>query len=317
MLPDAGEIIDKIRQWQVTAGSRPLEVAFFGGSFTALPEDVQTRLLDPLQPLLKCGELVSVRISTRPDYISGPVVARLAAAGVSVIELGVQSLDDGVLQASGRGHSAADAVNAIRCVAEQGVNVVAQLMPGLPGDTPAVSLASLEGVISAGADYLRIYPTVVLRGTELARRYVAGEFRPPGNEQVINLCKILLHRAMQLNVPVLRIGLQADDGLNTDALLAGCWHPALGQLVRSRLYADLVNLLVSDGESITVWCHPSRVSDLVGQKRVNVDLLAARGVRLRVFPDVSRAVEELVLQNDSVCRMYNLLNDLHYSIDEV
>ena len=174
VLPTAEQIRDRIELWRGTAGDRPLEVAFFGGTFTALPDELQTSLLAPLQPLLENGTLTSVRISTRPDYIDDGRVVWLSHMGVRTIELGVQSLDDAVLAASGRGHTALESLHAINCIKKLGLRVGAQLMPGLPGDTPLSSLASLEQVIAAGADFLRIYPTVVLYGTELARRYAAG-----------------------------------------------------------------------------------------------------------------------------------------------
>ncbi len=316
-LPATEDICDKIHLWRSTARGRPLEVAFFGGSFTALPEAAQAGLLDPLQALLKDGTVDSVRISTRPDYIEVNRVAWLSERGVSTIELGVQSMDDAVLAASGRGHSAAKSVNAIRCIKSRGLSVGAQLMPGLPGDTPDSSLASLEQVIAAGADFLRIYPTVVLRGTELARRYTAGEFVPLPLDRGVSLCKLLLQRAMQADIPVIRIGLQADTGLNTESVLAGCWHPALGQMVRSQLYADLVCSYVSPGQRVTVYCHPARLSDVVGVKRGNLQRQAEREVQMQVVPDVTLKKEELKVEIEEISTIYSIIKDLHYSIHEV
>jgi histone acetyltransferase (RNA polymerase elongator complex component) len=317
VLPTAEHINAKIGLWRSTAGDRPLEVAFFGGTFTALPEETQAELLAPLQPLLENGTLGSVRISTRPDYIDVDRVAWLSERGVRTIELGVQSMDDSVLTASGRGHSAADSLNAIRCIKCQGLQAGAQLMPGLPGDSPASSLDSLEQVISAGADFLRIYPTVVLLGTELARRYAAGEFMPLSLDRGLSLCKLLLQRAMQADIPVIRIGLQADQTLNAESIQAGCWHPALGQLVRSQLYTDLINRFVSPGQRVTVYCHTARLSDVVGMRRCNVQNLAKRCVRMQVVPDVTLKKEELTIQTEDSTVTYSIISDLNYSIHEV
>jgi histone acetyltransferase (RNA polymerase elongator complex component) len=294
-----------------------LEVAFFGGTFTALPKETQAELLLPLQPLLENGTLDSVRISTRPDCIDAGHVTWLSSRGVRTIELGIQSLDDRVLAASGRGHEAAASLSAIDCVKSSGVTVGAQLMPGLPGDTPASALNSLEQVISAGADFLRIYPTVVLAGTELARRYAAGEFTPLSLERGVLLCKLLLQRAMQAAVPVIRIGLQADDGLDEEHILAGCWHPALGQLVRSQLYADLLCRFVPPGQNVTVRCHPARVSDVVGMKRSNLLSQAGRGVQMQVAPDATLKKEEIAVNTHDAHTIYSIITDLHYSIHEV
>lgn len=316
-LPSAEQILARVDLWRSTAGGRPLEAAFFGGTFTALPERVQTELLAPLQPLLEAGTLGSVRISTRPDSVDAGTVARLSEMGVRTIELGVQSMDDAVLAASGRGHLAAESLAAIRCIKEGGLKAGAQLMPGLPGDTPASSFSSLEQVISAGADFLRIYPTVVLKGTELARRYAAGEFMPLSLERGVSLCKLLLQRAMRSGVPVIRIGLQADNALDVETVLAGCWHPALGQLVRSGLYADLLLRFVPPGHCVTVRCNPARLSDLVGVKRVNLLSQAERGVQLRVVPDANVNREELKVETEESTAIYSIVKDLYYSIGEV
>jgi histone acetyltransferase (RNA polymerase elongator complex component) len=316
-LPTAGQITAKIDLWRSTAGGRPLEIAFFGGTFTALSQKIQEELLAPLQPLLETGTLDSVRISTRPDSIDSGHVAWLADKGVRTIELGVQSMDDTVLTASGRGHSAADSLAAIRCIKSLGLRAGAQLMPGLPGDTPASSLASLEQVISAGSDFIRIYPTVVLQGTELARRYVAGDFIPLSLDRGVSLCKLLLQRAMQAGIPVIRIGLQADEGLNAKSILAGCWHPALGQLVRSQLYDDLISRFIPPGQQVTVYCHPARLSDVVGVKRSGLLGQAERGVRMLIVPDASLIREELKVETEGSSIIYSIINDINYSIREV
>jgi histone acetyltransferase (RNA polymerase elongator complex component) len=317
ILPTADEIRARVELWRSTAGGRPLEVAFFGGTFTALPDKTQAELLAPLQPLLKSGALDSVRISTRPDYIDASRVAWLSEMGVRTIELGVQSADDTVLTASGRGHSAADSLAAIRCIKNCGLKVGAQLMPGLPGDTPASSLYSLEQVISAGADFIRIYPTVVLRGTELALRHAAGDYIPLSLDRGVHLCKLLLQCAMLAEIPVIRIGLQADHGLDDESILAGCWHPALGQLVRSQLYADLLTRAVPPGERVTVCCHPQRLSDVLGIKRSHLQKQTGRGVRMQVVPDVALRKEELKIRTEDSTATYSIISDLHYSIHEV
>lgn len=292
LLPDSEEISAKIRAWKLTAGTRPLEVAFFGGTFTALPPHVQDRLLAPVQPFLASGAITSIRISTRPDALDAHTVSRLAAQGVRTIEVGVQSMDDDVLAASGRGHDASASAAALACIKAAGLFAGAQLMPGLPGDTPAISRDSLRQVIAAGADFVRLYPALVLSGTELDRRYRAGAYQPLTVEAGVAVCKVLLHTALLADIPVVRIGLQADEGLNPDSVLAGCWHPALGQLVRSELFFDLLVRLAASGSGVSrrliLSCHPSRVSDLVGHERKNVTRLGSLGISVdRILPDVS------------------------------
>lgn len=316
-IPSAGDILSKIDVWRSKSGGRALEVAFFGGTFTALSQNIQAELLQPLQPLLADGTLRSVRISTRPDYIDEKNVAWLTEMGVGAIELGVQSLDDQVLAASGRGHLAVDSLEAIQCIKKMGVKVGAQLMPGLPGDSPVSSFESLEKVIFAGADFIRIYPTVVLKGTELAQRYANSDYSPLSLERGIHLCKILLQRAMQACIPVVRIGLQADEGLNSETVLAGCWHPALGQLVRSQLYGDLIDRFVAPDQSVTVYCNPARHSDVVGIKQSNILKQAERGVRMHIVHDSNNIKEEIKVTIEDLSAKYSIINDIKYSIHEV
>jgi histone acetyltransferase (RNA polymerase elongator complex component) len=297
-LPDTGEIVEKVHAWRRSAGDRPLEVAFFGGTFSALPHEAQERLLAPLQPLLRDGTVTAVRISTRPDSVDTDSVQWLAHHGVGTIELGVQSMDDGVLMAAGRGHDAAASEAAIRCVKAQGVRVGAQLLPGLPGDTPEIALCSLERVIAAGVDFVRLYPVVVLAGTELARRFLAGDYHPLGLDEGVALCKRLLLTAMRAGVDVVRIGLHEDEGLDSNTVLAGCRHPALGQLVRSELYFDLLCRLASgvgNAAPLAIRCHPSRISDCVGQKRGNLRRLGERWLSLKVKPDIHLSPEQVTL----------------------
>jgi len=317
-LPDRQQIRSAIASWQRSAGGRPLEVAFFGGSFTALPEQVQDELLAPVHPFLESGVVRSIRVSTRPDCLDGAVVRRLAGQGVAVIEVGVQSMDDAVLALSGRGHDAAASEAALRCIRKEGLVAGAQLMPGLPGDTPAGALRSLERVIAAGAAFVRLYPVVVLVGTELARRYQAGEYRPLDRDQGIALCKQLLHKAMRAGIDVIRIGLQAGDGLNSATVLAGCWHPALGQLVRSELYFDLLRQLTAPlpgNVPFGVTCHPSRLSDVIGQKRHNLARLRPSGASIIVRPDESIPVEEVMVEYLEQCFRGSIVTDLDYSLN--
>lgn len=318
-LPDKGEMMAKIEAWRLSAGQRPLEVAFFGGTFTALPRGTQEALLAPLQPLLAAGTIASVRISTRPDCIDTENVSWLARQGVRTIEIGVQSLDNAVLKAAGRGHDGAASLAAIRCIKAQGLSAGAQLMPGLPGDTPLKALRSLEAVIAAGADFVRLYPVVVLAGTDLAARFEAGDYRPLGIDEGVALCKLLLHAALRAGVAVIRIGLQADEGLNGDRVLAGCWHPALGQLVRSALYLDLLRQL-SAGETAApgaIRCHPGRVSDCIGQGRGNLGRLGHQWLGVPVLPDSTLATEEVLLEYLDHSLKGSVVTDLHYTTHEV
>jgi hypothetical protein len=228
-------------------------------------------------------------------------------------------MDDEVLEHSGRGHTAAVSDAAIRCIKSGGISVGAQLMPGLPGDTPLKSLHSLKRVIADGADFLRIYPVIVLRGTELARRFHSGDYKQLTVEAGVQLCKVLLHEAMLADVPVIRIGLQADAGLNESTVLGGCWHPSLGRLTRSELYFDLLCKLFSDipaGLPCMILCHPSRVSEVTGQGRINLKRLGDRVSSVQVKADENLMNVELAVECEGRRIRGNIVTDLHYTMNE-
>ena len=282
-IPTPEDLRARIAEYRGSGGGRGLEAAFYGGTFTALPLSVQERLLEPLQPLLATGELASVRVSTRPDAIDPQTVAFLGRMGVRTVELGVQSMDDAVLCRAGRGHTARDAENACRLLANGGFRVGTQLMPGLPGDTPATARTTLRRILSLNPDFIRIYPTLVIAGTELERMYRRGEYVPLGIAEAVGLCKVMLHDCLRASVPVVRIGLQATGELQAGGtIVAGPWHPAFRQLVEGERFFDLAALLTRDlpsGLPITLCCVPARVSDLAGQHRTNLERLRReRGV---------------------------------------
>jgi histone acetyltransferase (RNA polymerase elongator complex component) len=272
-----------------------VECAFYGGSFAALPRQERQRLLDVVHHFLRQGRVLSIRISTRPDSLTPEVVDELAAAGVGTVELGVQSLDDEVLALSRRGHGARCVEEACRLLRAAGLTTGLQLMPGLPGDTRERALATMERAIALGPDFFRIYPTLVLEGTELADHYRQGSYRPLSLEGAVDLCKGLLLRARRAAIPVIRVGVQATELLDAPGtVLAGPYHPAFRQLVESALYGDLLlKLLRGAPADCDVRCHPSRLSDLVGQGRANIRRAAASGFHVRPLPDPEVADGEL------------------------
>lgn len=284
-LPEACEILDRITVYTASGRKGPVEVAFYGGTFTSLARVDQERMLFPLRPLLASGAVSAVRVSTRPDAIDAETVAFLRENGVGIVEVGVQSMDDEVLAMAGRGHVAADVERAAAVLQDAGIAVGVQLMPGLPGDTPAVSLHSLRRVLRLHPAFIRIYPTVVVDGTVLADMYRSGRYSPLGLSAAVSLCKIMLHEAMKADVPVIRIGLQPTADLEAPgAVLAGPWHPAFRQLVEGELLYDLAERLTAGfpgGSEVSIICAPSRVSDVVGQRRRNLERLRDhRGVRV-------------------------------------
>ncbi|MBJ6750542.1 elongator complex protein 3 [Geomonas anaerohicana] len=302
-LPTAAQLLRRIEEYRLGAPARRLEVAFYGGTFTALPRVDQERLLLPLQPLLRAGILQSVRLSTRPDAVDPDTACFLKQHGVSTVELGVQSLHAEVLELSGRGHGADEVERSVATLKEAGIAVGIQLMPGLPGDTPQRSLDSLQRALDLAPAFLRIYPTLVIDGTELARRYRDGSYQPLSLSEAVTLCKEMLAVAGQAGIPVIRFGLQPTSELDSPGVvLAGPYHPAFGQLVESELCFDRMCALLADvpaGKAVTFGAPAGRVSDLVGQRRSNLLRLATRyGVTATVREDAALPADVISLQWD-------------------
>lgn len=294
-LPAPAELLARVAKYAEKARGRDLEAAFYGGTFTALPRADQERLLNPLQPLLAQGALKSLRVSTRPDSVDADTASFLKSLGVATVELGVQSMDAEVLRLSGRGHDAADVESAVAALKEAGIAVGIQLMPGLPGDSPARALDSLSRVLALSPSFLRIYPTLVISGTELSRMYLAGSFVPLTLREAVCLCKEMLVAATRESVPVIRMGLQPTAELEVPGVvLAGPYHPAFRQLVESELCFDQMSRLLSDiprGSRVSFAVPPGKISDLVGQKRENLSrvsrIFEARVVAVREDPSLA------------------------------
>jgi histone acetyltransferase (RNA polymerase elongator complex component) len=215
------------------------EVAFYGGTFTSLPTGSMRKMLGAVRPFIEKGIIQSIRISTRPDSISEAKLDILSSFGVSTVELGVQSMNDKVLLLSNRGHTSRDTINAVKLLKKRGFNVGIQLMPGLPGDDKGVFMDTIEKVIGLRPDMARLYPTLVIRGTILAKWYREGKYTPMGLNHTVDLCKEACIRLEGSGVPVIRIGLMSSPSLlKRGEIVAGPWHPSLGFLVQSAIHLE-------------------------------------------------------------------------------
>lgn len=264
-------------------GSVP-QVAFYGGSFTAIPVREQEALLAVTDSYIRQGKISSVRCSTRPDAIDAAALERLKQHGMTVIELGAQSMDNHVLCAAKRGHTAEDTVRAARLIHEAGISLVLQTMAGLPGDTRETVRTTAERIAALKPEGVRIYPVAVLPETELFDLWKAGEYIPLDVETAAVWCTDMLEVFQQNDIPVIRIGLNPTEELNS-TVAAGAYHPALGELVWNewwyrRLHRQLE--VQSDG---VLYVPPRELSRAIGQKRRNVLRLQkefpAREIRIR------------------------------------
>jgi len=246
-------------------GRRP-EAAFYGGTFTGLPKDRMTALLEAVRPFIQQGSFVSIRVSTRPDALDRERLELLKGYGVSTVELGAQSMVDRVLELSHRGHSARDTSDAVAVLRRHGFGVGIQLMPGLPGDSRRTFMTTVDKVKALAPDMVRLYPTVVIRGTELARRYASNQYTPWGLEEALDICKESCMILEGAGIPVIRIGLMASPTLQkAGEILSGPWHSAFGFLVRSAIHLErIMPFLPEKGEADHIRLRvPSREIPLV------------------------------------------------------
>lgn len=254
------------------------QLAFYGGSFTAIPSCQQEALLGAAKEYLDRGEIDAIRLSTRPDAIDGAVLARLKRYGVETIELGAQSLCDEILLLSGRGHTAADVVNASEQIKAAGFRLILQMMTGLPGDSVERTVDTAKKIITLHPDGVRIYPTVIVRDTALYDLWQAGEYKEHTVADAVEYCAAIVPLFEAAGIPIIRLGLNPTDELSGGAAAGGAYHPALGELVKSRLMLYKMRGALNGipaGSRVTLGVNKSRVSQAVGQHRENVSRLTA------------------------------------------
>lgn len=249
-----------------------IQLAFYGGSFTCLPELMQIELLRVAKPYLDVGDIHSLRLSTRPDCINEDVCALLWDYGVRTVELGVQSMSDRVLNLSERGHSAEDVQVAAVILKAHGFALGIQLMPGLPGDSTNTFLGSVRDVIDLGPDFVRIYPALVIRNTGLERLYQNSSYQPLSMNRAIALAGRARYLFTQAGIGVIRMGLQPSTELE-EKIVAGPYHQAFGELVASRNWFKQTREAVNSAGGrglVTIRISERDRSSFVGLKRRNI-----------------------------------------------
>jgi len=248
------------------------EIAFYGGSFTAMDRDYRLALLDVADFFAMRQPGITIRFSTRPDAISEDILSELAPYPISTIELGVQSMDEEVLRRSGRGHSPLDAVNAARLVKAAGYRLILQMMTGLPGDSGAESVETAMALADLKPDGVRIYPTVVVKDTPLYDLWKAGKYKARSIEETVELCAVLAEIFEKKNIPIIRLGLNPTEELSGGLAVAGAYHPALGELVYGRVFRNRAEKLLAQMEDtgeIEITVPRGKVSFMAGQKKCN------------------------------------------------
>ena len=252
--------------------NREKQVAFYGGSFTAIHRDDQVRYLKEVEPFLCSGWVNSIRISTRPDALNEETLFLLKEYGVKTVEVGVQSMIDEVLTLANRRHCAKDTVDAVSQLKSRNFEVGLQLMIGLPGDTCDRFLQTLDQVVELRPDFVRIHPTLVLKGAPLETLWRSGEYSPLSLEEAVQWLKKGILRLENSSLSIARIGLQPTKELQRD-FIAGPFHPAFRQLVDSAIFFDMAASLLQRShrnELALFFCHPKETSNLRGQKNENI-----------------------------------------------
>ena len=263
---------------------RNAEIAFFGGSFTAIDRHYMTDLLRTAHDACERYGFAGIRCSTRPDAIDGERLTLLKRYGVTAIELGAQSMDDAVLLLNRRGHTAADVRRASRLIHEYGFELGLQMMTGLPGDSDEKAIATAKALLECKPDTMRIYPTIVLENTQLCDWYRAEQYVPQTLEDAVSLCAKLIPMVEAEGVRLIRVGLHASEELENR--VAGPYHPAFMELCRSQIFLVRLtaDLRARGAQNALVEVNPRMLSTALGQKRRNLAALSAEGFSVEIRP---------------------------------
>ena len=259
-----------------------VEVAFFGGSFTGIEEERQIELLSTAYEFIKAKKVNSIRISTRPDYINKEVLKRLKKYKVKTIELGVQSANDYILKKAGRGHTFEDVKKASKLIRLYGFKLGHQMMVGLPESTKLDEINTAKQLIKLKPKMIRIYPVLVIKGTELEKQYNEGTYKPLTVVQAVETCKELVKMFSKKKIDIIRIGLQPTDTISepnneNSEVVAGPFHSAFRQLVESGMWYDVIvdkiKKLNAKVKEVEVIVNPQDVNNVVGQRKENISNL--------------------------------------------
>ena len=269
-LPTAEKVAQICEQaMREVANKGNTEIAFFGGSFTAIERGYMLELLRSASKFVGKDGFKGIRISTRPDYIDEEVLELLKSYGVTAIELGAQSMIDEVLLANNRGHCAEDVVNASRLIKKHGFELGLQMMVGLYKSTTEFEYETMSKVAELKPETVRIYPVVVLNGTRLAELYKKGEYKLYSFDEVIKICADMLCFFEDIGIKVIRMGLHASETVEL-GIVAGFYHPAFKEIVESRIYRNKIEDIInkSSKDCYNIYVNAGSISKALGHKKV-------------------------------------------------
>lgn len=275
--------------------SRNAEIAFYGGSFTAIDADDQEELLSWAASFVRKGLVHSIRISTRPDYISGEHLPLLKKYGVTTVEIGAQSFVDEVLRFAQRGHDAGSVIGAVTLLKKNGFRTGLHLMAGLPGDTKEGFLYSVEKTVELDPDTVRIHPVVVFRDTVLAEEFQKGQYKPLEIAEAVELCRLAWEKLSAAGIRIIRMGVQITPEMEKEgSVLAGPVHPALGSLVLSSVFyhymIELLKRISLPVGTLRFGLSPRDMSSFRGLNNMNISAIK------KLYPDTNLIIESVTGQ---------------------
>jgi histone acetyltransferase (RNA polymerase elongator complex component) len=289
-IPTINDVRKKIETYLITIPrvSSRVEIGFFGGSFTGLPIDIQKKYLEVAKAFVEDGRVKGIRLSTRPDYISMEVLELLKKNKVVSIELGAQSMDAGVLAKSGRGHRVEDTEKASKLIIDYGFELVLQMMIGLPGDSLEKAKYTAKRIVDLGAKATRIYPTLVVEGTQLEQMYRRGTYQPLEINTAIEWVKALVLFFETNQVNIIKMGLHPSEELSfSHSLVAGPYHPSFRELVMTKIWKETFEDAFNNkkGNSLLVYVPPAQLNFAIGYKSENLQCLKSRFRQVKIKSD--------------------------------
>ncbi len=263
------------------------EIAFFGGSFTAIEKSYMVALLECVQDFIGKDKFIGIRISTRPDCITSKILDILKKYNVTAIELGCQSMKDSILTANRRGHTAQDVYNACELIKSYGFELGLQMMVGLYTSTIQDEYYTMNEIIKLNPKTVRIYPTVVLKGTHLDELMQSGKYKLYSLDTMVDICADFLTQFNNSGINVIKCGLHSSELVEAE-MTGGYYHPAFRELCESRIYRNIIESIVKENpnrvnNAYSIFVSSRYISMATGQKKSNIKYFKDRGILLSIL----------------------------------
>ena len=197
--------------------------------------NTQVQSLEEVKALAEVSKrrIIGITVETRPDYCKEQHVDQMLSFGTTRVEIGIQTVYDEIYELVKRGHSTADSIEAIRIAKDAGMKVNAHIMPNLPGVNYRKDLETFNSLFSNSdyrPDMLKIYPCLVIKGTELYDWWKEGKYKPYSTEDLVDLIA-----NVKQNLPsYVRIQRIMRD-IPATLIEAGCKNSNLRQIVGNKL----------------------------------------------------------------------------------